>query len=444
MEKFDVLVLGGGLTGISAALRVAELGGSVCLVEKKSLGQAAFQRRNALFVERRCPIVLSVSWEEYRKVLHSEAEQYSQSVKEKLDAASVSVVEGEGRLASPTEVNVEKSDGEHLLLTGRSVILAYGSDPRFSTTLPYEEGIVISIDEIPRIAALPEKVLVVGGGLFASETALGLHKRGCKVFLCYEQKELFPKMDEDFNVAIERQFQEKKIKILPGKKLISIYKNGDELEITLETGVKFSVHQIVIAEGREGMGENKVAEKLGIRLGEHQKVFVDDSMMTSLPGVYAVGSITGELTSDTLSQEEGKVAAENAMGKKKTLNREWVSQVARLIPDVAYVGCSMKTALHQGFHPVEGVFEEDFTGAENIFFPKTRGKYKIVADKRSRLIVGVQIISDQAADWIPILLLLIKKGTTVGNLASSITSEGAKISGLYQAARNCLRALKSP
>ena len=148
---------------------------------------------------------------------------------------------------------------------------------------------------------------------------------------------MFPQLDEDFNAAIEPRFKEKKIKILPGKKLISIYKNSDELEITLETGIKFSVHQIIITGDRVGLKENDIAEKLGIRLGEHQKVFVDDSMMTSLPGVYAVGSISGELTSDTLSQEEGKIAAENAMGKKRILNREWVSQVARLIPDVAYV-----------------------------------------------------------------------------------------------------------
>ena len=161
---------------------------------------------------------------------------------------------------------------------------------------------------------------MLGGGIFACETALGLHMRGCKVFLCHEQKKLFPQMDEDFNLEIERQFKEKKIKILPEKKMISIFKNGDELEITLETGIKLSVHQIIIAGDRLGNEANYDAEKLGVRLGEYQNILVDDSMLTSLPGVYAVGSVTGELMSDMLSQEEGKVAAENAMGKKRQLN----------------------------------------------------------------------------------------------------------------------------
>ncbi len=430
------------MSGVSAALRAAELGSSVCLVERGELGQSGFQRRNALFMEK--SVTPSMSWEEYGKVLSSETKIYSQALREKLNVAGVSIMEGEGMLASSTEISVQKNIGEHILLQGKSVILAYGSDSRFSSTLPREEGVVISIDEVAKLPVLPEKVLVVGSGLYASEAALGLHNRGCKVFLCHEESEMFSQMDEDFNIAVESQFKGKKIKVLPGKKLISIYKNGEELEITLETGIKFSVHQIIIAGDRLGREENNVAEELGVRLGDHKKILVDDSMLTSLPGVYAVGSITGELTSNTLSQEEGKVAAENALGKKRQLNREWVPQIARLSPDVAYVGCSIRTAPQQGFHPVEGVFDENLNCLENASPPKFKGKYKVVADKRSRLIVGVQIISDQAADWIPMLLLLIKKGVTVGNLANCTRSEGTEINALCEAARNCSQALKSP
>ena len=440
MKEFDVLVLGGGLAGISSALRAAELGGRVCLIEKDHLGQVGFQRRNLFYIKRE--VLSSVSWKDYRKVLSLEADRYSRLIREKLDVAGVTLMEGEGRLASLTEITFQSKKGEHKLLKGKAVVLAYGSDSRFSPTLPRQEGVVVSIDEIARLHVLPKKVLVLGGGIFASETALGLHMSGCKVFLSYKQKELFPQMDEDFNLEIERQLKERKIKILPGKKMTSIFKNGDELEITLERGIKFSVHQIIISGDRKGAELNFDAEKIGVRLGEHKNILVDDSMMTSLPGVYAVGSVTGELKSDILSQEEGKIAAENAMGKKRQLNRDWVPQIARLSHNVANVGCSMKTAPNQGFHAIEGLFEESFNEPRNL--PLLQGgKYKVVADKRSRLIVGVQIISHQASDWMPILLLLIKKGVTVNNLANSIAPEGSKISGLCEAARNCLKALKS-
>ena len=442
MEQFDVLVLGGGLAGVSAAIRAAELGAKVSLIEKGDIGRVGFQRRHALFMEGRSTISPSSSWDEYKTALNLEAEDYCQSLRDKLDAVNVSIVEGEGKLANQGEMSVQLNDGGHLLLKGKTVILACGSAPRFPSTLPHEDGVVISIEEISQLPTLPEKVMVIGRGSSACETALGLQKRGCKVFLCSEQKELFSEMDEDFNIEIERQLKEKKIKILAGKKLISFYKTGGELEVTLETGIKFSAHQIVIAGDRRGVEGISEIEKLGIRLGEHQKIFVDEAMMTSLPGVYAVGSVAGELTSDTLSQEEGKVAAENTLGKKKKLNREWVPQIARLSSDVAYVGCNMKTAGHQGFHPVEGVFDREPHADGNL--AQVKEKYKIVADKRTRLIVGVQIISKRSSDWISMFLLLIKKGVTVGNLANSISPEGAGISGLCEAARNCARALKAP
>ncbi|HIB43741.1 MAG TPA: FAD-dependent oxidoreductase, partial [Nitrospina sp.] len=118
MEKFDVLVLGGGLAGVSAALRATELGGKVCLIEKGDIGLVGFHRRNTLFMETRCSVLPSVSWDEYRTVLNSETEAYCRSMREKLDAVGVSVVEGEGRLANSAEISVQKKDGENLLLKG--------------------------------------------------------------------------------------------------------------------------------------------------------------------------------------------------------------------------------------------------------------------------------------------------------------------------------------
>lgn len=442
MDEFDVLILGAGLAGTTATLRAAELGGKVCLIEKGNVGKLGFKRRNALFMEDYQPLLSSKSWKEYKGVLDRVSDEYSGALKEKIIAAGVSIISGEGRLVSQGEVSVQKEEGDDLLLRGKSVILAHGSSPRYPATLPYEEGVVISVDDIPQLPGLPDKVLILGGGSFASETAFGLQRRGCKVFLCCEQKELFPELDEDFNFEIESQFKANRIKVLAGKKLVSFYKSGTDLEITLETGIKLSVDQIIIADDRCG-GQADYADHLGIRLGDHHKILVDDSMMTSLPGVYAIGGATGELTSGTLSQDEGRVAAENALGIKRKLNREWVPQIVRLPIRTGYVGCSMKTACQQGFHPIEGKFDGDIPGGGNQPDLRIREKYKIIADKRSRLIVGVQIISDLAPDWIPMLLLMFKKGVTVGNLANSIALEGSKIEGLFEAAKDCSQALKS-
>jgi pyruvate/2-oxoglutarate dehydrogenase complex dihydrolipoamide dehydrogenase (E3) component len=110
-------------------------------------------------------------------------------------------------------------------------------------------------------------------------------------------------MDSEFNLKVEAQLKSRKIKILPGKKIISFYKNADDLEMTLETGIKFATNLIVMVGEGKGGELNKVAESLGARLGSKDEIFVDERMMSSIPEVYGVGSISGKRVTDMMSQE---------------------------------------------------------------------------------------------------------------------------------------------
>jgi len=435
MAEYDVVVLGGGLSGTRAALRAAELGGKVCLVEKEKIGQKGFLRRNIL---ESCYENSSEprKWKEHLEAIEKLAIEYSESLEVDLIGADIDLVKGEGSLASQNEILVQDGNKSQVI-KGKSLILACGSEPSFSSTLPHEESVIISSDEISHLENLPEKVLIVGSGKWGSEAAIGFQKLGCKVFLCTDSAELFPEMDSEFNSKIEAQLKSRKIKLLANKKIISFFKNGEDLEMTLETGIKFTTNLIVMIDQRKGIEQNKVAESLGARLGRNAEILVDDLMMSSIPGVYGVGSISGKRVADSMSLEQGKVAAENSMGKKRQLNPEWVPVFSRLVQSVGYVGCSMKSALHQGFHPVEGISEDVSFAEEGL------ETFKIVADKRSKSVVGAQIISRQAGELIPMILLLIKKGVTVANLANSSNIEGTRFQGLCAAAKACLKAIKT-
>ena len=125
------------------------------------------------------------------------------------------------------------------------------------------------------------------------------------------------------------------------------------------------------------------------------------------------------------------------MGKKRKFNPELVPVIHKLVQNVGYVGCSMKSALSQGFHPIEGINDNA------SFFDLEQETFKIVADKRSKLVVGAQIISREAGELIPMILLMIKKGITVANLANSNSIQGTRFQALCEAARICLKAIKS-
>jgi dihydrolipoamide dehydrogenase len=432
MTEFDVVVLGGGLSGSRAALRAAELGGKVGLVEKGTIGRKGFLRRNILLTECLSNND-SVEWVSLLERQEKLANEYCENLKSKLAQADIVLLEGEGRLAGPNEISVQGKEKTHSV-KGKSLILACGSEPSFPSTLPREENVIISIDEIYQLKKIPEKVLLVGAGKWGAEAALGFQKLGCKVFLCVDSVEILPEMDSEFNLKVEAQLKSRKIKILPDKKIISFFKNGDDLEMTLETGIKFATNLIVMVDQIKGGEQNKVAQSLGARLGSKDEIFVDERMMSSIPDVYGVGSISGKSLTDMMSLEQGKVAADNAMGKKRQLNPEWVPEIIRLVQNVGYVGCSMKSAPQQGFHPVEGIRESEMFEGE---------MFKIVADKRTKLVVGAQIISSHAGELIPMILLLIKKGITVANLANSTSFEMTRFQEVSCAARACLQAIKS-
>ena len=437
MENFDVVVLGGGQSGTHAALRAAELGGKVCLVEKGTIGLKGFLRRNILLSEIKNESGKKLGeWKDHLKQKKSSAIEYSEKLEKKLIKAGIVLVKGEGNLASQNEVLV-KEDNQSQLIKGKSVVLASGSEPFFWSTLPQEKNKIISIDEISNLEILPEKVLIVGSGKSGAEAAIGFQELGCRVFLCTDSAEILPEMDSEISSKVEAQLKSRKIKVLANKKIISYFKNGTELEITLETGIKFTTNLIVMVDQRKGLEQNKLAENLGARLGLKGEILVDDLLMSSIPGVYCVGSISGTLVADSIAQEQGKVSAENAMGKKRQFVPEWVPVVCKLVQNVGYVGCSMRSALEKGFHPVEGIRED--VG----FSDKEVETFKIVADKRSKSVVGSQILSSQAEELIPMILLLIKKGITVPNLANSSGLEGTRFQGLCEAAKACLKAIKS-
>ncbi len=438
MKDFDVIVIGASLGGTHAALRAAEMGGKVCLIEKEKIGETGFLKRNILVSDSRYSSKkLSANWTEQSNKKKLLAEKHSISLKEKLKEAGIDLFNGEGSLASVNEALVQCAKKSQIV-KGKSIILAWGSEPSFPSHLPREDNLIVSIDEIAQFKNIPKNILVLGSGKWGVEAALGFQELGCKVFLCPNSDEIFPEMDSEFNSKAEDQLKNKKIKILFDKKVVSYFKNGNDLEITLETGIKFSANLIVMFDDRRGLLQNKEVEKLGARLGQKGEILIDEGMMTSIPGVFGVGSITGKRLTDSMVKEQGKVAAENAMGKKRQINSDLVPVTAQLVQKIGYVGCSMKSALHQGFHPIEGI-------NENLEFCEGSGTetFKIIADKRSKLVVGAQMISDQADELIPIVLLLIKKGITVANLANTFSQEGTRFQGLCGAARACLNAIKS-
>lgn len=453
MDEFDVAILGAGISGLSAATRASELGAKVCLVEQDAIGGRCFNK--GLYPARRMMnqmvgngIDMKEESKERREEivrLFEDARQFSQSIAGKwestLKGRGVQIEFGEAVASGPNEVSIAGRD-EEKLIRAKNIIFASGSTIQPPPTLPFDKERIISRDDIFNIGKVPASVLILGGGGEGCELAMLYNRLGSKTFLCEEGPRLLENQDPDITDAMEKEMKRCKVKVLLNKKVISIFKDVETIDISLEGGVKFSVQTIVLTSGRVPRTQGFDSEKFGIRMGERQQILVDEKMETTSKGIFAVGSVTGRKSFDGLSEEEGRVAAENALGKDKSLNTDWIPQVIYSDPEIATVGCFNRDAHHKGFRGVEGRCDLESLD-HSVLVNEGQGFFKIVADKSSKKVIGGQIVCKRASEFIPLILLAIKKGMTVNSLARLSCGVSVQFQGIQQAAKACVQAMKA-
>lgn len=453
MDEFDVAILGAGISGLSAAKRASELGAKVCLIEKDKFGGRCFNK--GLYPYRRMMAQMANNGidmqgegggrQEEIVRLFEDSRQLSQAITEKwestLKGQGVQIIYGEAIASGLNEVKVVGQD-EETIIRAKKIIFALGSSIEPPSTIPFDEERIISRDDIFKIGKVPASVLILGGGGEGCELALLYNRLGSKTFLCEEGPRLLESQDPDITDAMEREMKTRRVKVLLNKKVISIFKQADTIDISLEGGVKFAAQTIVLTSGRMARTNGFDAEKFGIRMGEQHQILVDEKMETTAKGIYAVGSVTGRKSFDGLSEEEGKVAAENALGKDKSLNIDWIPKVIYTYPEMATVGCFARDAHHKGFRGIEG--RCDLKSLDHsIFGDEGQGFFKIVADKSSKKVIGGQIVCKRASEFIPLILFVIKKGMTVNSLASLSCGFSSQFQGIQQAAKACARAMNT-
>ena len=433
MDEYDIVIIGGGLSGLSAARRAIEEGAKVCIVEKNEFDGDCYAK--ALLP----PINTGLSSNQDEKIglrqLRENAKEVINSRIAYLREAGVVIKGGNGSLLSPAKVRIESESGEALISAGK-IIIAVGSKQKPLVNFPLNGETIISSDEVCQLDKIPDSILIVSGEKTGAEVASLLKRFGGKVILCHEQSRLLSDQDPELSIALEEGMKRKKIKLLLKKNIQSIFKDTDKIDITLDGNVKFSVKLIVFIGERLGNIDGLGLDPDGIRTGDNNEIWVNESMETSLPGVFAIGSVTGRCRSNSMSEEEGRVAVLSALGKVTSVNKKHIPYIINSHPDVASVGCYSGEAHEFGFHGIEGKF--DF---ESINFPGD-GFVKVAVDKRTGKVIGAQIYGENASEIISLAALAVKKGFSVKTLSQMNCGWASPDRRIQEAARSCLMALK--
>ncbi len=430
-RDFQVVVLGSGPGGYTAAFRAADLGLRVALIERH---------------ERLGGVCLNVGCIPSKALLHAarviaETEEmathgiafgkpkvdlpklleWKQSVVDKLTGGlvglaqrrEVEVIHGEGKLTSPTSLSV--GDRE---ISFENLIIAAGSQPATIPGLPEDERIIDSTGALSP-SSIPGRLLVIGGGIIGLEMACVYDALGAKVTVVEMLDHLLTGADPDLVRVLAKRIGGRYQDVLLSSKAESIkaQKNGLKVEISGAGGRMFD--RVLVAVGRVPNGRAIAAEAAGVTLDERGYIPVDAQMRTNVPGIYAIGDIVGEPLLAHKAMHEAKVAAEVISGLDVEFDARTIPSVAYTDPEVAWMGLTETRAKADGIKYEKAIFPWAASGRA-LGLGREEGMTKLLFARETHRLLGAGIVGVGAGDLISEAVLALEMGANAEDIALSV------------------------
>lgn len=438
--QVKVCVLGGGPAGYVAAIRAAQLGASVALVERAELGGTCLNRgcipTKALL--RGAGVFDTVAHAgAFGVTVPAGAVTYDaraalarqQAVVRALRAGlsqlmrknGVTVCRGAGTVEAPDRVRVEGDEPETEIRCGR-LILAAGSAPLVPPIPGSDSPGVLTSDDALRTAEVPARVVVVGGGVVGVEFAQYYRALGSAVTVVEMRERILPEEDPEVTAALARVLKKRGVKLRTGVRVERIVPAEDGLHIRIaqpETaGADLVSDRVLLAAGRRLCGLTPDVAALGVR-ALRGAITVDDRMRTSVEGVYAAGDAVGGRLLAHLAFAQGRIAAENAMGLASSAEHLAVPACVYTEPEIASVGLSEPAARAAGRDVVTGRFDFRANG-RSLTLGNREGFVKVVADRQSGVLLGASLFGPEAGELISELTLAVTLGVRAEQLGDMV------------------------
>ena len=433
-ESGSVLVIGGGPGGYVAAIRAAQLGAKVTVIEKDKVGGTCLNRgcmptkamlHSSEIYEAATSSAgigilgrdVQVDWEKVQGFRAATVERLTSGVRALFKANKVKLVEGEAVFTGPKTVAV---GGESY--TADKLIIAAGSYPN-SPGIPgvKESKAVIDSTGCLELDHIPESLLVIGGGVIGLELGSVYRRYGAKVTVVEMMPRLLPLMDGELTGLLQAKLEGEGMEILTSSQVQSVADTDKGAKVTVKTpeGEKlFEVEKILLCVGRGPATAGLGLDKAGIAV-EKGFIRTNEKMETNVPGVYAIGDCTGKLMLAHAAMAMGECAAENAMGGCRSFRPEQSPSCAYVGPEFAGVGFTEEQAKELGLDYKVGKFPTSGNG-RSLVAGHTDGMIKILAGSKYGEILGVHILAPSATELIEEAALAIRLEATLEEFTSTI------------------------
>ncbi len=453
-----IAILGAGPGGYVAAIRAAQLGARVTVVENQALGGVCL---NWGCIPSKALLSVVELGDKVKKarelgITLEGAVGYDPAVmvarKNKVVATlvkgigtlfktwKIEHVEGTGELLDARTLHVTKADGTEARITADGIIIATGSSWPNLPLFPIDGSQILTSKQALDLNRIPARLLIVGGGVEGCEFASLYSGLGTQVTVVELLPRLLPLEDEEISQTMEREIKKRGVDVRTGVTVEEVIRHPDVVAVHFRDGLSLNVEQVLVSVGRGFNSRGIGLEAAGVEVGSRGQILVNDRMETNVPGVYAIGDVVGKAMLAHVASTQGKVAVENLLGHPRTMNYDVIPAGIFTLPEIGRVGLTEqqaaerslaagkdpKQSLKVGRFRYSGLGKAQATG-------DMQGLVKVIAEAGSDRILGVHIVGAHAADLVHEAALAMQVGATATAVGDMIHAHPTLAEGLMEA-----------
>lgn len=454
--EYQVAIIGAGPGGYVAAIHAARLGMKVCLVEKEEVGgvclnQGCIPTKTLVGSAKVFSLVkkaadygieavrdASPNWKLILERKNQVVARLVKGIHYLFEQNKVELIRGTAIFNSEHELEITLSNGSVRSIQAEHIIIATGSEPQAPQLFNYDGIKVITSNEALKLPELPKSMAIIGGGVVGCEFASIFATFGVQVTLVELMDQLIPNLDSEVSGSLQLQLRKKRIEILTGTSVKEVREDENGVGLILSNGKELSVAKVLVSIGRKPNSGRLGLEKIGVKLNSGGRIEVNQHLQTNLPGIYAIGDVNDQPWDLAHAASiQGITVVEKISGKQVVWSDEAMPNCIFTDPEVATVGMTFKEAVDQGWEAVTSK-ASFLANGKALAQGEAVGFVKVVADKKSHRILGVQIIGPEASDLIAEAALTIKQHLTVGQLMETIHAHPTLAESFHEACNGLL------
>jgi dihydrolipoamide dehydrogenase len=452
MQRYEIAIIGAGPAGYVGAIKAARAGAAVCIIEDSEFGGACL---NTGCIPTKTLVASSRLLRHARRASEfgiaidgSPAPDFEQLMSRKnkvvdiekqgliklVESSGVEIINGRASFIDHNTLRIVSAAGtgtggsaiaasqasaaNETDIYAKNIIIATGSKPKALAFLPYDGKKVFSSDNIWALEKIPSSMLIIGGGYIGCEFASIFAPLGTKITILEALPKIVAGIDDDISDVLARELKKEGVAIKTGMK-ISGARVDDEVTVSFEDGSEISGDVALVSVGRRASSAGLNLEGIGVATLPNGDIDVNEQMMTSVPGVFAVGDVIGNPMLAHVASAECTVAVANALGQKLLMDYTLIPASIYTYPEIGTIGITEAQALEKGNDINVGNIQLRSLGISHAA-GEIVGEAKIISDAMSDMILGVHIIGERAADIIHEAAVAMFQGMTASALGRVI------------------------